>query len=349
MKMGKWLTLICLAVLLGACKDEDRDDTVLDMSLLTGKDWYYNGWLGDKDSYDARDLLEVVRFEQGGALKNIDFSGRREYVVGKWFANENNQITLEYNNGEETIWNVQHSGEDYIRTIVNAQGSREYTTDPGYLGDLTADAFLVNEYTSGNLYKTYIGADVRGNINVREGQLLLADGNRVALQNHEFYWSEKSPVYIDFNGKSRGVRFYLRIGKNNQLKLRDSIYTNNLPRRLPSETDLNVNEKNGAIRVSWHPYSESKVYYKVEVLSKDMDLTNPYFISRIQSAGKDMLEITSTTAGEINRIGELRSGDTYVVRLTALLYEPGIDPWNDNYGYANVQAVSYFTKKCLKD
>ena len=55
------------------------------------------------------------------------------------------------------------------------------------------------------------------------------------------------------------------------------------------------------------------------------------------------------TAGEVNRLRELRSGETYVVRLTALLYEPGIDPWNNNYGYANVQAVAYFTKKFQKE
>ena len=94
--MKKWLIVVCVAGLLGACKDDGRDDTILDMSLLTGKDWYYNGWLGDRDSYDTGDLLEVVRFEKGGTLKNIDFSGRREYIVGEWFTAADNQITLAY-------------------------------------------------------------------------------------------------------------------------------------------------------------------------------------------------------------------------------------------------------------
>ncbi len=347
--MKKWLIVVCVAGLLGACKDDGRDDTILDMSLLTGKDWYYNGWLGDRDSYDTGDLLEVVRFEKGGTLKNIDFSGRREYIVGEWFTAADNQITLAYADGKKTVWNVQHSGNDYIRAIVNAQGVREYTTEPDYLGELTADVFFVNEYNAESLHDTRIGADVRGNINIREGQLLLADGNRVALENYEYYWSESDFIDAGLFNKAREVRFYLRIGKNNAVKLRDSLYSDKLPERTFAETNLNVNERNGAIRVTWKPYPEDDVYYRVEVLPGDMKLTDSYFISRVQNAGSNVLELTSTTAGEVNRLRELRSGETYVVRLTALLYEPGIDPWNNNYGYANVQAVAYFTKKFQKE
>lgn len=347
-RLGKLLAGFFCACALGACSDDDRDDTILDMSRLTGKDWYYNAWLGDKNNFGAGDLLEVVRFEKGGTLKSIDFSGRREYIAGKWESDDNNRIILKYEGDEEKIWNVQHSGDDYIKTIVNAQGSREYTTDPGYLGNLTADAFWVNEYTSGNQYRTYIGADVRGNKDVREGNLLLADGNQVALQNHEFFWSEKSPKYID-DVRKQEVRFYLRIGKNTHLKLRDSLYSTNLPRRLPDEMNLTVNVVNGILNVAWVPFSSGSVYYRVEVLSKDMDLVDPYFISRVQNAGSASLNIKTTTAGEVNRVNELKGGETYMIRLTALMYEPGVDPWNDDYGYANVQAVSYFTKKYLME
>lgn len=345
----KWLSLICLAFLLGACGDDGRDDTVLDMSLLTGKNWYYNVWLGNKDNFAGNDLLEVLRFEQGGILKQIDFSGRREYVVGRWVADNFGQITLKYFDGSQTVWHVQHSDKDYIQAIVNEQGKREYTTDLGYLGNLTADAFWMNEYTSGNLVKTRIVADVRGNINLREGQMLLADGRSVALDNREFYWTGKSPVYADIYSKPQEVRFYLRIGRDNHLKLRDSLYADNLPERLPVETALQVTEKSGAIEVTWNAYPEGRVYYKVEVLSKDMDLANPYFISRVQPVGSEKLSVTSAMAGELNRLGELKSGEVYVVRLTALLYEPGIDPLNDNYSYANIQAVTYFTQQFLKN
>ena len=86
--------------------------------------------------------------------------------------------------GDSIVWNVQRSGPDYIQTIVNAQGERKYTTDPGYLGELTADAFLVNEYTDGNQFKTYIGVDVRGNKNVKEVALIPADGKSIPVENH---------------------------------------------------------------------------------------------------------------------------------------------------------------------
>lgn len=344
MKIGKLLAGVCLACCLGSCSDNDgRDDTILDMSYLTGKDWYYNAWLGNKNSTDSQDLLEVLRFEKGGALKNIDFSGRREYSVGTW-TSEGNKITLNYKNSAPVVWNVQRSGDDYIKTVVNEQGIREYSTDLGYLGNLTADAFLVNDYTQGNQYRTYIGVDVRGNMDVREGALLNANGKNVALKNHEYYWSESSPEYIDFNGRKQEVRFYLRIGKNTHLKLKDTIYSDNLPQRVPDEMNLSANSKESSLVVNWTPYGNRNVYYRIEILPRNMDVTNPYFISRIQPIGTGQLAIKTTTAGEVNKLKELKSGESYYIRLTALLYEPGVDPWNDNYGYANVQAVSYFTK-----
>lgn len=344
MKLGNWVMGICCACLVGACGDKDsRDDTVLDMSYLTGKDWYYNAWLGDKNSTNAHDLLEVIRLEKGGALKSVDFSGRRDYTVGTWIS-EGNRITLQYKDTDPVVWNVQRSGDDYIKTIVNEQGVREYTTDLGYLGNLTADAFLVNDNTQGNQHRTYIGADVRGNMDVREGALLTASGQNNALKNHEYYWSEGTPEYIDFSGQKQEVRFYVRIGKNNHLKLRDSIYGENLPLRVSDEMNLTANAKESALQVAWDPYPAQKVYYKVEILPRNLDVTNPYFISRVQGIGTAQLTVKGTTSGEVNKLGELKPGESYYVRLTALLYEPGIDPLNDNYGYGNVQAVAYFTK-----
>lgn len=349
MKIGKLLMVACLASLFCACsKDDARDDTQLDMSYLTGKDWYYNAWVGDKNGFGGQDLLEVIRMENGGALKNIDFSGRREYTVGTWTSNEN-KITFHYHDGNEVIWHVQHSGENYIQAVINEQGSREYTSSLGYLGDLTADAFLVNEYTAGNQLKTYVGVDVRGNLDVREGKLLMADGNQVNLKNNDYFWIEEMPLYVDPETGKKEVRFYIRVGKDIHLKLRDSLYRENLPGRLPAETNLNINDNSGDMLVSWTPYALPKVYYRIEVLDKYMDLRTPYFVSRIQNPGTASLIVKSTTAGEVNRLNELKKGETYVVRLTALLYEPGIDPVNDNYGYANVQAVAYFTKKYLKE
>ena len=171
MKWGKLLLGVGWACVLYACSDDDgKDDTIMNMSELTGKYWYYNAWLGDKYGMGQSDLLEVIRFEKGGVLKMMEFGGRRVHAIGTWTGGDN-QITMDLDDGDSIVWNVQRSGPDYIQTIVNAQGERKYTTDPGYLGELTADAFLVNEYTDGNQFKTYIGVDVRGNKNVKEVQL----------------------------------------------------------------------------------------------------------------------------------------------------------------------------------
>ncbi|MFR7823349.1 MAG: hypothetical protein ACLU30_09285 [Odoribacter splanchnicus] len=223
MKWGKLLLGVGWACVLYACSDDDgKDDTIMNMSELTGKYWYYNAWLGDKYGMGQSDLLEVIRFEKGGVLKMMEFGGRRVHAIGTWTGGDN-QITMDLDDGDSIVWNVQRSGPDYIQTIVNAQGERKYTTDPGYLGELTADAFLVNEYTDGNQFKTYIGVDVRGNKNVKEVALIPADGKSIPVENHGYFWSERQPQsgdYVDFGGEKREVRFYLRIGKNTQLKLR---------------------------------------------------------------------------------------------------------------------------------
>lgn len=343
-----WTVGFCIFVAV-ACSEEGRDDSVLDMSLLTDKDWYYNGWLGEEDEFGRGDLLEVVRFEKGGILKSVDFGGRREYAAGRWENDGHNRIFLKYDREGEKVWHVQHSGKDYIRVVVNEQGMREYTPAPDYLEELTADAFLVNEYASGNRLLTCIGTDVRGNPHVREAVLLTVDGNRTPLRNHEFFWSGEAPINLD-RAEEQEVRFYLRIGRDTRLKLRDSLYASNLPPRLPAEMELKVNETgSGSLEVAWKPYPSGEVYYRVEVLTEDLDRVNPYFVSRLQLGGTERLEIKATTAGEINRLDELKRGENYAVRLIALLYEPGVDPWNDGYGYANVQAVSCFTKEFRKE
>lgn len=343
-KIGKFCAFLGMLSLFNACKDDDgRDDTVVEMSLLTGKNWYYNAWLGDYYGMNRNDLLEVLRFENGGALKTIDFGGRKESVTGTW-EKEGNTLKLNYETGDTVEWNVQHSGSDYITTIVNQQGQRQYTTDLGYLENLTADAFLINEYTDGNRYQTRLGASVRGNVNLREVALITGDNEYVSLENHGYNWNEKNTGEVfEFDGTGREVRFYLKIGKAYQLKLKDSIYGQNLPKRLPDEMNLSVEGKSSVLHVNWRPY-EGAVYYRVEVFPRNMDITKPYFVSRVQPKGTSLLEVKPTTAGDLNQLNDLVRGESYVVRLTAMLYEPGVDVINDEYSYANVQAVSYFTK-----
>ena len=139
------------------------------------------------------------------------------------------------------------------------------------------------------------------------------------------------------------------IGKNTQLKLQDTIYSQNLPQRTLSESGLEAITElgTGALKVSWNSYQNPDIYYRVEIFSKKMDLTQPYFVSRIQPATSTGMTINTTTSGEVNRIGELIKGESYQVRLTALMFEPGVDVINDEYSSANLQAVTYFSRGFL--
>ena len=220
------------------------------------------------------------------------------------------------------------------------------------MDDLTADAFLVNEYTDGNRYKTHVGAYIRGNMNVREANLIPASETIIPMENKGYYWCERAALsedYINFDGKSREARFYIRIGNNNHLKLRDVIYENNVPERPLVDVQLQAQNPQGisSLTVNWNPYDRSDIYYRIEVFDGNMDLIRPYFVSKTQAARSGQIIIRTNTAGDINRIGELKSGEKYVVRLAAILFEPGTDVINDEYSYANIQAITYVTKPLI--
>lgn len=336
---------------LSCSKDDERDDSVLEMSRITGKFWYYNQWRGDKDSYVKDDVLEVVKFEKNGELVVMDFGSRKEEVAGKW-TSAGHSIELRYSDRDSVVWDVLNSGDNYIKAVINGQGLRQYTTDAEWLSELTTDAFLVNEYTDGNRYKTYIGADLRGNMNVRQANLITASENVIPMVNKGYYWCERTPVnsdYINFDGKQREVRFYVRIGNEGHLKLKDVIFENNIPERPLADVQLLAQNPQGvgALTVNWNPYSRSDIYYRVEIFDGNMDLIRPYFISRIQSPGSGQIIIRNNTAGEVNRMSEMKSGDKYIVRLSAILFEPGTDVVNDEYGGANIQALTYVSKAVI--
>lgn len=60
------------------------------------------------------------------------------------------------------------------------------------------------------------------------------------LKNNDYFWIEEMPLYVDPEAGKREVRFYIRVGKDIHLKLRDSLYRENLTGRLPAETNLNT-------------------------------------------------------------------------------------------------------------
>ena len=157
---------------------------------------------------------------------------------------------------------------------------------------------------------------------------------------------DTAPIMERYWAQQAGIGF---IGKNTQLKLQDTIYSQNLPQRTLSESGLEAITElgTGALKVSWNSYQNPDIYYRVEIFSKKMDLTQPYFVSRIQPATSTGMTINTTTSGEVNRIGELIKGESYRVRLTALMFEPGVDVINDEYSSANLQAVTYFSRGFL--
>ena len=210
MNLRKTLIAACLLALAMGCKDDDgRDDTILEMDYIVGKDWYYNAWMGNKEGMRTEDLLEVVRFEKGGVLKTMEFGGRQEKEAGTW-EKDGNRLMLHYTDGKDSRWDILRSGEDYIRALVD-DNVRDYASSLSYLRELTADAFLVNEYDEyDNQYATYIGADVRGNIDLREGMLLLGDGDNTPLTQYDYYWTGHSQYELRDWDEECEARIYVR-------------------------------------------------------------------------------------------------------------------------------------------
>lgn len=61
-------------------------------------------------------------------------------------------------------------------------------------------------------------------------------------------------------------------------------------------------------------------------------------------AGTGELNITEATQGKVeNRLSSLVKGEVYKIRLSAILYEPGIGRYDTNAD-RNIQAISYVTK-----
>lgn len=346
MKMGKlWLGL-CVLCLTAACSDDDgRDDTVLDMSYITGKEWYYNGWLGSKYEYEQNDLLQVIRFEKDNTWKTIDYSGRQKTDGGRW-EQEGNTLTLTSGDGNGVEkWNILRSGNDYIQVNINAMGERSYTTDSDWLQDLTADAFYVNSWENGT-YTTHIGADIRGNKNIREAAMITAGGRHRSLVNKGYYWDEGNVSGVESdNPEEVRVRFYFRIGSGREVKLEDIVQTGNMAKRTSVEVGLvasNFGEKH-RLKVQWKPYDNSgrKVYYRVEMFTKTQNGEDLWFMSHILPAGTEEITLSESTGGEINNLKDIKEGTTYVVRLSAMIYEDRVDV-NDTYSYANIQAKTCF-------
>ncbi|WP_152614085.1 MULTISPECIES: hypothetical protein [Sanguibacteroides] len=340
--LGAFMTLL----ILGACSDSDDKEFVLNRNDLTGKNWYYNGWIGNKLGYRTNDVLEVIRFDNNGNLIGVEYSGLKDTIAGKWRDLENNALRITDDSGEEKTWNVLGCGKG-ILSLHDGWGAREYNEGLSYLENLSGDAYWVNQYSSEEgTWKRTLEFKISGNGSIREAYAIVSDaeGGQIPLDRGSYLGSLVYRKNIDFTGNCDRVRFYCKIGSKWNVKFDESLYDSNVPEHA---FDLRAEWKPTAtstgIDVTWTPVEESNIYYQVEVLDKNSDANNPFFKSEVL-AGTGELNITEATQGKVeNRLSSLVKGEVYKIRLSAILYEPGIGRY-DNNADRNIQAISYVTK-----
>lgn len=347
MKILKWmLGMLCLCGMISCSDDEGRDDTILEMHRLTGKYWYCTNWANNKDGYTTDDLLEILKFGEDRKLWKMDFSGKTDAVAGSW-TSDKNEITLTYAEGGEEKWNVLHSGDGYLNVKVN-RGERNYTLEPRYLQNLAADAFLIQEVSKTEEVPLRLGVEITGSntVNIRDAEVILAKDQVVPMvyKSRTKSWNARDVIEASRFGlpdTERMVVFYINAG-GNPVKFSDKIYAGGVPKKSFDAFKLNAINKGQTLEVSWDAFSETGIYYRVEVLNADMDTSNPYFVS-VLYANINSLSITKDTKTNEdlpNRMGELKNGMNYVVRLSAIVLEPGID-YNHKFSYTNLQSVTY--------
>lgn len=333
------------------CDSGDEVDR-LSMQAVTGKYWYNNRWQGDKTGFSQEDHMIAMKFDRNGTVFRMNCAGREVTCYGSWEC-EDNVLKLRSQNAEgeytEELWNLMYTGDERLDVIV-ANGERHYTSEPDYLKDLTVDAFLVNEYRNNEGHITFLDARIAGKPAMREGSLILDDHTNYTLKNFGPHWGvDRSKIDIELPAQERDVKFYLRIGHSNHVKFMDHIYDTNLPKRLPADFNLQAVNAGGSstLKVTWEPYTNSDICYRVEILNPDKDPINPYFVSVLQGSNSSTIAINENSAGSVNRMNDLQAGDNFIVRLSAILFEPEVDAINDRYGEGNIQAITYVEKRVI--
>lgn len=348
MKILKWmLGMVCLCGMISCNDEEGRDDTILEMHRITEKYWYCTNWANNKDGYTTDDLLEILKFGEDGKLWRMDFGGKVDEVAGSW-TSSNNEIILKYAAGGEEKWNVLHSGDNYLHVKVN-KGERNFTLEPRYLQNLAADAFLIQEISKTEEIPLRVGVEITGTNTVNIGgdaEVILAKDQIVPLvyKSRTKSWNARDVIEanrLGLPGEERLVVFYINAA-GNPVKFSDYIYAGEVPSKSFDAFQLNAINKGQVLEVSWDAFSQSGIYYRVEVLNGDMDTSNPYFVSVLYDNihALSITKDTKTNNDLPNRMGELKNGMNYVVRLSAIVLEPGID-YNHKYSYTNIQSVTF--------
>ncbi|MGL5681573.1 MAG: hypothetical protein ACRDDZ_00795 [Marinifilaceae bacterium] len=345
------LGLFLCALFISSC-GKTEDDEGISFSKITGKYWYRNQWQGSPGFFTLEDHITAIKLDANGKAYELNCGGREINQIGTWKGTGNSLVIIRDKaelGFREEKWSVLRATDKELEIIVNNQ-KVVLENEPDNIKGLMVDAFFVTEYRSNEGMANYVDVRVSGKTSIREGLFIIDDKTNYKLINRGTYWGmDRKTVQLSVPDEPRNVKFYLRIGHSYNVKFIDQLYNTTIPERQPSEMNITASNNGGAstLAVGWVPYEEDDVYYRVEVLDMNRDVINPYFVSVLQQPGASSLIIDEGTAGEKNRIVDLKTGTNYILRISAILYEPGIDPMNRTYGEGNKQAVTYFEKQLI--
>ena len=344
MKKLGMLSLIVGSLWLGACSDDDKD-FMLDVNRMTGVDCYYNTTTSKNYlSFSDENVLEINRFDKSGEIKGIDLRGVIDSVAGVWRDEGENVLAVDWKNGNSESWTVENcTSKKFV--VNNGWGEREYITEPSYLENLTGDAFWVNKFVD-KVSKLQLGFRISNDRSMRAGYVraLLSDDESVKLKSYNNVWKEE----VDISRvEDRKVRFSCRIG-GDYVKFDEFITADNFPSMRLDEVNFTSSIKAGypdQLEIEWNEFEGENVYYKIEVYSKDNE-ADVYFESGLFPYDNGKYTLNGSTIGKINKLDKIDSKKEYVLRLTAVMLEPGVAS-NSVIAESRIQAVVYVTDKCL--
>ena len=357
-------SLVLLSLLFCACSGGDNNndtDFELTSDVLTKGYWYSNFALDD--NYIADDDLVAYEFSRNGSIVSMNMGGKTEEVVGQWKM-EGEYLSVVIGGSAEQWRIVEEDSHEYkLKFYVGNNSFREFYSSYDFIYGLSADAFVVNEYLLDNGYqkKRRYGYRVSGRdigavkALFPERAVSLTEVNGVYVQDEKDI--DASGDYLDLSGSvEKKIRFCLSFGKS-KVKLSDMVYDENIDHLNYYNIELTHSIGSDKVVVKWGEMENidqsmsERLRYRVELYPEadgDIDMNRPAFVSGNIQPDENSFEIKAGINGANGSKPDftvLSEGDNYYVVLSAILYEPGIDPDFGTYKDINIQAISSFTKK----